>query len=246
LTVFDNLPPSRYEFPDPLLADPDGEGMIATGADLAPSTILAAYQKGIFPWFSEGDPICWWSPEPRCIIYPAEFTPSKSLLRQIKKNQYQFSISNSFEQVITACAAARQYAEGTWINDGVISGYCGLHDAGLAHSVEIWEGDTLVGGLYGVQLGQAFFGESMFSLRTDVSKMAFLVLMRLCAASGFAWVDCQLPNNHLMSLGATTVTRRQFLKQLRKVLAMPAPDWTRFQSQRYQVVQLLDESLFIS
>lgn len=244
--MLDHLPPSQYEFPDPILADPEGEGLIATGADLAPSTILAAYQKGIFPWFSADDPICWWSPEPRCIIYPEQFTPSKSLLRQLKKNQYQFSISQAFKQVITACAATRQYAEGTWISADVIDGYCGLYAAGLAHSVEIWDGDELVGGLYGVQLGQAFFGESMFSLRTDVSKMAFLALMRLCAASKLSWVDCQLPNDHLMSLGATTMTRRKFLKQLPKVLAAPAPDWTQFQSQRDDVVQLLDESLFVS
>lgn len=244
--MFDTLPPSRYEFPDPILADPDGEGLIATGADLAASTILAAYQKGMFPWFSEGDPICWWSPEPRCIIYPEQFKPSKSLIRQIKKNQYHFTLSHAFAQVITACAAARQYAEGTWINDGVIEGYCGLYDAGLAQSIEIWDGEQLVGGLYGVQLGRGFFGESMFSLRTDVSKMAFLVLMRLCAAARFPWVDCQLPNNHLMSLGATTVTRQQFLSQLPQVIHATAPDWTRFQSQHYQVVQLLDESLFMA
>lgn len=243
--MFDNLPPSRYEFPDPILADPDGEGLIATGADLAASTILAAYQKGMFPWFSGDDPICWWSPEPRCIIYPEQFKLSKSLVRQLKKNQYQFTLSQAFEQVITACAETRQYAEGTWISAEIIAGYCGLHDAGLAHSIEVWDGAELVGGLYGVQIGQGFFGESMFSQRTDVSKMAFLALMRLCAASKLPWVDCQLPNDHLMSLGATTVPRVQFLQQLGQVIHVPAPDWTDIQQQRYTVAQLLDELVFV-
>jgi len=243
--TFDRLPPSRYDFPDPLRADPDGEGLIATGGDLAPSTIFAAYQKGLFPWFSGDDPICWWSPEPRCVIYPEQFKPSKSLLRQIKKNQYQFSLSHAFEQVISACAATRQYAEGTWISRDIINGYTGLHEVGLAHSIEIWDADTLVGGLYGVQIGQGFFGESMFSLRTDVSKMAFFALMRLCAASKLPWVDCQLPNDHLMSLGATTLPRAQFLQQLPRVINAPAPDWTLLRQQRYDIVQLLDEHLFL-
>lgn len=240
-----NLPPSRYEFPDPLLADPEQDGLIATGADLEPATILAAYQKGIFPWFSGDDPICWWSPEPRCVIYPEQFAPSKSLIRQIKKNQYQFTLSQAFRQVISACAATRQDAEGTWISRDIIEGYTGLHQAGLAHSIEIWEADQLVGGLYGVQLGQGFFGESMFSLRTDVSKMAFFALMRLCAASKLPWVDCQLPNDHLMSLGASTLPRPDFLRQLPAVLAAPAPDWQAVQQQRYAVAQLLDDRLFL-
>lgn len=243
--AFNDLPPSRYEFPDPISADPEHEGLIATGADLEPATILAAYQKGIFPWFSGDDPICWWSPEPRCVIYPQQFRPSKSLTRQIRKNQYYFTLSNAFEQVITACAATRQDAEGTWISRDIIEGYTGLHQAGLAHSIEIWETDQLVGGLYGVQIGQGFFGESMFSQRTDVSKMAFFALMRLCAASKLPWVDCQLPNNHLMSLGATTLPRQDFLKQLPTVLAAKAPDWHAIRQQRYPVAQLLDDIVFL-
>lgn len=243
--TFDRLPPSRYDFPDPISADPDGEGLIATGGDLAASTIFAAYQKGLFPWFSAGDPICWWSPEPRCIIYPDQFRPSKSLLRQIKKNQYELTISRAFEQVITACASTRQHAEGTWINRDIIKGYSGLHAVGLAHSIEIWDATTLVGGLYGVQIGQGFFGESMFSLRTDVSKMAFFALMRLCAASKLPWVDCQLPNDHLLSLGATSIPRAQFLQQLPAIIAAPAPDWSAFRQQRYPVAQLLDDRVFL-
>ncbi|MEC7119945.1 MAG: leucyl/phenylalanyl-tRNA--protein transferase, partial [Pseudomonadota bacterium] len=236
------LPPAQYRFPDPIQADPLGEGLIATGGDLAPATIWQAYQQGLFPWFNADDPICWWSPEPRCVIYPDQFKPSKSLIRQIKKNQYHITLSHAFEQVIHACADTRAYAEGTWINPDIIAGYTGLYEVGLAHSIEVWQQDTLVGGLYGVQLGAGFFGESMFSRQTDVSKMAFYFLMKLCAASGMLWVDCQLPNDHLMSLGATTLPRATFLAQLQRVTAAPAPDWEEIQHRRYAVVELLDDA----
>ena len=243
------LPPSLWQFPDPIQADPQGEGLVAVGADLAPETILAAYRAGIFPWFNEDDPICWWSPEPRCIITPHTFKPSKTLIRALKKNQYTLTLDHSFAAVMRACAGVRAYAEGTWINEEIITGYCGLHAAGLAHSVEVWEqteqGDaTLVGGLYGVQIGQTFFGESMFSLRTDVSKMAFTFLMKLCEASNFPFVDCQLPNEHLMSLGATTQPRAQFLHHLKQVLAQPAPDWHLLQNRHFNCAELLTAELF--
>jgi leucyl/phenylalanyl-tRNA--protein transferase len=238
------LPPSQYLFPNPLDVDPDGDGLIATGGDLAPSTILAAYKQGLFPWFSADDPICWWSPEPRCIIEPQHFEPSKSLKRQLKKNQYQITLSQSFTEVITACAGTRPYADSTWISQEIIAGYSGLHQAGLAHSVEVWDGDVLVGGLYGVQLGGAFFGESMFSHRTDVSKMAFYFLMRLCAASSFRWIDCQLPNEHLMSLGAITKPRAEFLHELSQVLKLSPPDWQLVRQQRFSCLDLLTDALF--
>lgn len=239
------LPLSNYLFPDPLEVDPDGEGLVAIGADLAPETILEAYQHGIFPWFAKGDPICWWSPEPRCIIYPQQFQPSKSLQRQLKKNQYTLTLNQAFEQVMRACAAPRTYADDTWINEQIIQGYTGLHHAGYAHSIEVWENQQLVGGLYGLQLGRAFFGESMFSTRTDVSKMAFTLLMQLCCASGFQWVDCQLPNDHLMSLGATTIPRRDFLKQLPEVLKETPPDWQLINHQQLSCADILNSSLFL-
>lgn len=239
------LPPCPYEFPEPALADPEGEGLVAIGADLAPSTILEAYQHGIFPWFSKDEPICWWSPDPRCIIIPHEFQPSKSLLRQLKKDQYTITLNRVFEQVMQACAAPRAYADDTWISEQIIQGYTGLHQAGYAHSVEIWENNELVGGLYGVQLGQAFFGESMFSRRTDVSKMAFYFLMQLCAASKFPWVDCQLPNEHLMSLGATTLPRKNFLAQLPHVLTKSPPDWRLVQQQVFTTRQIMSPHLFL-
>lgn len=244
------LPSTAWHFPDPAQTDPQGEGLVAVGADLAPATIYAAYQAGIFPWFNQDDPICWWSPEPRCIIRPHTYTPSKTLIRSLKKNQYTLTLNQDFAAVMRACAGVRAYAEGTWINEGIISGYCGLHDAGLAHSVEVWaqsssdDSRQLVGGLYGVQIGQAFFGESMFSLRTDVSKMAFYFLMQLCTASGFPFVDCQLPNSHLMSLGATTLPRAQFLHELKQVLARPAPDWQLLHNRHFECRELLTEALF--
>ncbi|MBC7751461.1 MAG: leucyl/phenylalanyl-tRNA--protein transferase [Candidatus Saccharibacteria bacterium] len=243
------LPQTRWHFPDPIQADPLGEGLVAVGADLAPETILAAYERGIFPWFSGNDPICWWSPEPRCVILPETFKPSKTLIRNIKKNQYTFTINQNFAAVMQACADARAHAEGTWISDDIISGYCGLHAVGLAHSIEVWESreqekPLLVGGLYGVQLGRAFFGESMFSKRTDVSKMAFTFLMKLCAASHFPFVDCQLPNNHLMSLGAITMPRKQFLTSLKNVLLQPAPNWKLLQNHHFNGSELLTEGLF--
>lgn len=243
------LPQPRWQFPDPIQADPLGEGLVAVGADLAPETILAAYQLGIFPWFSGDDPICWWSPEPRCIIQPETFKPSKTLIRSIKKNQYTITLNQNFPAVMQACADARAHAEGTWISSDIIQGYCGLHAVGLAHSIEVWESNEqepplLVGGLYGVQLGRAFFGESMFSQRTDVSKMAFTFLMKLCAASHFPFVDCQLPNNHLMSLGAITMPRQEFLTELQHVLAEPAPNWELLQNRHFNCAELLTDDLF--
>ncbi len=233
------LPPSRFIFPHPLEADPEGEGLVAIGADLEASTILEAYQHGIFPWFSKDDPICWWSPEPRCVIYPDDFQPSKSLVRQLKKNQYTLTLNHVFEQVIRACAQPRHYAQDTWISEEIVEGYVSLHQAGLAHSVEVWLDDELVGGLYGVQIGAAFFGESMFSRKTDVSKMAFCFLMQLCKVSKFPWVDCQLPNEHLMSLGATTLPRAEFLAQLPQVIGQNPPNWSAIRDYRFQTSDIL-------
>ncbi len=251
MTISPPLPPCNWQFPDPTQADPTGEGLVAVGADLAPETILAAYQQGIFPWFSGDDPIYWWSPEPRCIILPETFKPSKTLIRTIKKNQYTISLNHSFTAVMQACADARAHAEGTWISQDIIQGYSGLHRAGLAHSIEVWqtspdspEERTLVGGLYGVQLGRAFFGESMFSKQTDVSKIAFTFLMQLCAASHFPFVDCQLPNSHLMSLGAITMPRLEFLEKLKTVLQQPAPSWKLLQNRQINCAELLTNSLF--
>ena len=223
------LPPSQYIFPDPIEADPEGEGLICIGADLSPSTLLEAYTHGLFPWFNAGEPICWWSPEPRCVIYPEHYKPSKSLLRSMKKYDYHITVNQAFEQVISSCALPRSYSEETWISKQIIQGYCDLFNAGFGYSVEVWDDTKLVGGLYGVTIGKGCFGESMFSTHTDVSKMAFYSLMLIAKESNLPWVDCQLVNEHLLSLGACTVSRQDYLKSLQDVIIQPAIDWKKYQ-----------------
>jgi leucyl/phenylalanyl-tRNA---protein transferase len=223
------LPPSQYVFPDPTIADPDGEGFICIGADLTPSTLLEAYSHGLFPWFSEGDPICWWSPEPRCIIQPECYKPSKSLLRNMKKFDYKITINHAFEQVIRSCSLPRHYTNETWISEDIIQAYNELFNLGYAYSVEIWENEQVIGGLYGINIGHGCFGESMFSTKTDVSKMAFYTLMLIGQEYKLPWIDCQLVNDHLISLGASTISRQEYLNSLQNVLKAPAIDWKKYQ-----------------
>ncbi|AOA59097.1 leucyl/phenylalanyl-tRNA--protein transferase [Acinetobacter larvae] len=230
---------SQYQFPDPIQADPEQQGLICIGADLAPATLYDAYSHGLFPWFSEGEPICWWCPEPRCIIYPEQFRPSKTLIRSMKKHDYRLTINHAFDQVITACAAPRQYSEETWISDEIIRGYCGLFDAGHAYSIEVWDkNDALIGGLYGVNIGAGCFGESMFSRATDVSKMAFYALMLLGQENQLPWIDCQLVNDHLIRLGACTISRQSYLKSLQGVIKRPAIDWKKYQERVFSTYEL--------
>ncbi|MEB3754748.1 leucyl/phenylalanyl-tRNA--protein transferase [Acinetobacter sp. MD2(2019)] len=218
-------------FPDPELADPDGEGLICIGGDLQPSTLLQAYSHGLFPWFNEGEPICWWSPEPRCIIQPQTFKPSKSLIRTMKKQRYRISINHAFEDVIRHCALPRAYANETWISEDIIAGYIQLFELGFGYSIEVWnESQELIGGLYGVNIGHGCFGESMFSHATDVSKMAFYTLMLIGKHENLPWIDCQLKNDHLLSLGATTISRTNYLKSLQDVIKQPNIDWKKYQN----------------
>lgn len=223
------LPPSMFTFPDPIEADPDEEGLICIGADLEPSTLYEAYTHGLFPWFSEGEPTCWWSPEPRCIIRSEDYHPSKSLIRNMKKLDYRITINHAFEDVIRSCSLPRTYADETWISEDIIQGYSALFKAGYAYSVEVWDQDKIVGGLYGVTIGKGCFGESMFSTQTDVSKMAFYVLMLIGQENQLPWIDCQLVNDHLLSLGASTISRQNYLKSLQDVVKQPAIDWKRYQ-----------------
>lgn len=220
---------SLYDFPDPELADPEGQGLICIGGDLNPSTLLTAYQHGLFPWFNEDDPICWWSPEPRCIIYPHKFHPSKSLLRNMKKHNYRITINQAFHDVIQHCALPRSYANDTWISEDIIEGYTQLFNAGFAYSVEVWQEQQLIGGLYGVNIGHGCFGESMFNHATDVSKMAFYTLMLIGQHEHLPWIDCQLENDHLMSLGAEVISRKEYLKSLQDVIKQPNIDWKKYQ-----------------
>ncbi len=207
-------------FPSPELADPDG--LLAVGGDLTIDRLLLAYRMGIFPWYAEDSPILWWSPDPRLVLIPEELKVSRSLRQTIRKGIYTVSLDTAFEEVIRSCASVRRKEEkGTWITDEMVRAYCSLHDAGFAHSVETRQNGELVGGLYGVALGKAFFGESMFSLRSNASKVALEFLGRRLAERGFMFIDCQMTTNHLLSLGAREVPRTEFMSMLKKALEAP-------------------------
>lgn len=227
----------QYDFPNPLHCD-DNHGLVAIGADLSPQTLRYAYAHGLFPWFNDGDPIMWWSPNPRCVIYPHTYQPSKSLSRKLKKSDWQITINSDFLSVIQGCVDARVCTDGTWITEEMITAYHQLHHLGDAVSVEVWDDDNLIGGLYGIKLGQAFFGESMFHRVTDASKVAFFALMTLCRLSNFAWVDCQLPNEHLLSLGASVISRDVFLTSLPKQVYQPSCNWSTLYQHKIAVKAL--------
>jgi leucyl/phenylalanyl-tRNA--protein transferase len=200
------------EFPDPELANE--EGLLAMGGNLEPETLLAAYERGIFPWYSEGQPILWWSPDPRMVLFPAEFHCSRRLARRLRQPQYRFSRDAAFSAVVAECAAPRGEDDGTWILPEMRVAYERLHALGHARSVEVWEGDALIGGLYGVLHGGLFFAESMFSRKRDGSKMALAKLVEQAVAEGWRLIDCQFHTGHLQSLGAREIPRAEFLELL--------------------------------
>lgn len=207
-------------FPSPRLASE--EGLLAIGGDLSRQRLLLAYRMGIFPWYSRSEPILWWSPDPRLVLYPAEFRVSKSLQKTIHKGVFRVTMDEAFEAVINACAQSRTRAgEGTWIVDEMIDAYCNLHRAGFAHSVESWKDGRLAGGLYGVSLGRCFFGESMFTHISNASKVAFAALVKHLLALNFNLIDCQVTTSHLLRLGAREIPRIQFLNELEKALKPP-------------------------
>lgn len=201
----------------------DPNGLLAAGGDLEPTTLLDAYRRGIFPWFSEGDPILWWSPQPRAVLRPQDFVPARSLRRRLARGDYRVSFDTSFDAVVAACAAPRLGASGTWITPAMSGAYGALHRLGHAHSVEAWQDGELVGGLYGVALGQVFFGESMFSRRTDASKVAFAQLVRYLLNHDCRLIDCQVSSGHLASLGAVDMPRAEFLTWLDRLARPPDP-----------------------
>jgi leucyl/phenylalanyl-tRNA--protein transferase len=207
-------------FPSPRLA-PE-EGLLAVGGDLSQERLLLAYQMGIFPWYSKYEPILWWSPDPRLVLYPAELRVSRSLQKTIRKSLFKVTMDRNFEAVIRACAQSRTRAdEGTWIVDEMIDAYCMLHEAGLAHSVEAWQDRKLAGGLYGVSLGKCFYGESMFTRITNASKVAFVALVEHLRALSFNLIDCQITTAHLLRFGAREIPRARFLDELKRSLNSP-------------------------
>ena len=215
MTVF--LLTDKIAFPPPHLASK--EGLLAVGGDLSRKRLLHAYRMGIFPWFSDDEPILWWSPDPRLVLYPHEIKISKTLKKIIRKGVFKVTMDTAFAQVITQCAQIRlQNDQGTWIVEDMIHAYCKLHETGFAHSVEAWYRGELAGGLYGVSLGKCFFGESMFTRISNASNVALVKLVEYLNALSFDMIDCQLTTQHLLRFGAREIPRVKFLKQLEKSL----------------------------
>jgi len=207
-------------FPDPELAE--SNGLLAVGGDLSAARLLSAYRSGIFPWYGEGDPILWWSPDPRLVLDPRSISISKSLARTLKKNVLRISLDTAFEDVVTRCARAERRGQpGTWIVPQMREAYLQLHRAGCAHSVEAWQDGCLAGGLYGVSLGRAFFGESMFARQPDASKVCLAWLAALLRAWEFDFIDCQVTTPHLLRMGAVEIERTAFFARLRHALQAP-------------------------
>lgn len=213
------LSPQSLTFPSPEGALRDPNGLLAIGGDLTAPRLLAAYQRGIFPWYSPGEVILWWSPDPRAVLFPAEYHLSRSLKRFHRDNPFVITLNHDFAAVIAACADRPR--EGTWIGPEVQQAYLQLHRLGCAHSVEVWQGEQLVGGMYGVAQGALFCGESMFSRVTNASKCALMAFCRHFAVYGGELIDCQVLNAHTARLGAREIPRRQFLQQLSNLQRMP-------------------------
>ena len=206
----------------------DPNGLLAAGADLSPERLLVAYAHGIFPWFGDDDPLLWWSPDPRMVLMPAEVHVSRSLRRVIRSGRYRVTLDTAFREVMAGCAEPRDDDAGTWITAAMVEAYARLAELGFAHSIEVWSDGALVGGLYGVAIGRMFFGESMFSRRTDASKVALVTLVRQLERWGFEMIDCQMSTSHLASLGAREIPRDEFVAILRRQADLPpiASPWT--------------------
>ncbi|MGQ9685337.1 MAG: leucyl/phenylalanyl-tRNA--protein transferase [Thiobacillaceae bacterium] len=215
LRAADPFPPVEAAIREP-------NGLLAAGADLSPQRLLDAYSRGIFPWFNAGEPILWWSPDPRMVLFPEEFKPSRSLCKRLRRIDYQVRIDTAFREVMLACAGPRSGQRGTWITPQMVDAYVRLHALGHAHSVETWIGGELVGGLYGVAIGRVFYGESMFTRVRDASKIAFAHLVAKLKAWGYALIDCQMSTRHLASLGAREIARSEFTALLARLTMQPA------------------------
>lgn len=220
-------------FPDVSLALREPNGLLAVGGALTSRRLLNAYMQGIFPWYNQGQPVLWWCPDPRAVLFPSDARVSRSMRKEIRKGAFKVTADTAFQQVIRACAAPRANSHGTWITQDVIDAYTHLHNIGLAHSVETWHHGQLVGGLYGISLGKVFFGESMFSHMTNASKIAFIYLVHELEAWGYDVVDCQIQSAHLRSLGSRDIPRREFISILNRSCFIPrvAKPW-RFDHER--------------
>lgn len=215
--------------PSPAAALAEPNGLLAAGRDLSAGRLLEAYGNGIFPWYSQGQPVLWWSPDPRMVVFIEEFRPSRSLRKTLRRidltGTWTVTLDQAFVQVMQACAAPRPGQDGTWITRDIIKAYHALHQAGHAHSVEVWSEGRLIGGLYGVSIGRMFFGESMFARVSDASKCAYAALVALLQRLDFCMVDCQQSTEHLASLGAREIPRSQFIAELRRLCELPGPQW---------------------
>jgi leucyl/phenylalanyl-tRNA--protein transferase len=218
LTLLDT---GQIHFPPTSNALVDPNGLLALGGKLTPPWLIAAYSRGIFPWYCGDQPILWWSPSPRCVVFPEQFRIGRSLRKVLRKGEFQVTVDRAFAQVLDACRDPRVYAAGTWITEEMRGAYLQMHQLGHAHSVETWRDGELVGGLYGIALGRVFFGESMFHRATDASKVAFATLVRQLESWGCPLIDCQVSSPHLSSLGAVEVSRREFERLLHAGVKMP-------------------------
>jgi len=215
------LNPDTRELKFPPVDHATPEGLLAAGGDLSVPRLLEAYRQGIFPWYSAGQPILWWSPDPRAVLFPDKIKISRSLKKTLRKDQFRVTADQAFRQVMLACAGPRKGETGTWITEEMVEAYCQLHEYGYAHSIETWMDGKLVGGLYGIGIGRVFFGESMFSRVNDASKVATVYLCRQLDAWGFELIDCQIASPHLFTLGAEEISRNQFRKLLTKGIDQP-------------------------
>ncbi|MBU0594972.1 MAG: leucyl/phenylalanyl-tRNA--protein transferase [Gammaproteobacteria bacterium] len=208
-------------FPPVTRALQEPNGLLAAGGALSPQTLVEAYRHGIFPWFNPGEPILWWSPDPRMVLFPAELKVSRSLRKTLKNRAFEVRVDTAFLAVMKNCAAPRDGQSGTWISEEMIAAYSQLHEMGLAHSVETWRDGELIGGLYGIALGKMFYGESMFSHASDASKIAFVHLVRQLELWDFGMIDCQMKTSHLASLGAREIPRAVFVQRLGLLIELP-------------------------
>ncbi len=211
------LTETGFRFPpvDTALREPNG--LLAAGGNLLPPTLLAAYQSGIFPWYGDGDPILWWSPDPRCVLAPEEIHISRSMQKFLKNDPFTYRSNTVFAEVIRQCSEPRNHTSSTWLTEEMIAAYCTLHKEGHAHSIEVWHGENLAGGLYGIAIGSVFFGESMFSRVTNASKAGFIRLARVLSESGYGLIDCQVASPHMISLGAKMMKREDFVQKIRQL-----------------------------